>query len=323
VNHDRLRPLQTSVERPQPLRTVQTHPSMRSTEGAPSAKVVRVKTARTSLWQVSVRAIPTVAALVSTSLLVYFVLIERSQPYAQLQQPPQQEAQRQLAQNGPRPSTPDQAKPQPRTSAAPAASVPSDDVLLMLIRSTLIALNQANATGNYTVLREMGAPGLQKANSAARLAEAFANLRHRNLDLSPILLFQPKLYRKPEITSRGMLRVTGFFPTEPERVKFDLLFQLIEGRWRPFGISADTSRVQPTPQATPSPTREAPAESVPQASKPVAPAPQSPEKPKAGEGENIAKPQVDIRDRIETIPEEPAGKSTPEPKSNDFNPFGH
>jgi len=292
---------------------------MRSTERAPSAKIVRVNTARSPFWKVSVRAIPAVAALLSTSLLAYFVLIERSQPYAQLQQP-QQEAQRQLAQNGPQPSTPDQAKPQPRT---PAARVPSDDVLLMLIRSTLIALNQANATGNYTVLREMGAPGLQKANSAARLAEAFTNLRQRNLDLSPILLFQPKLYRKPGINARGMLRVTGFFPTEPERVNFDLLFQLVEGRWRPFGISADTSRIQPTRQATPSPTREAPAESVPQASKPVAPAPKSPEKPKAGEGENIAKPQVDIRDRIETIPEEPAEKSTPEPKRNDFNPFGH
>ena len=317
MNHDRLRPLQNSVERPQPLRTVQ---AQRSTEGAPSAKVVRVKTARTSLWQVSVRAIPAVAALVSTSLLAYFVLIERSQPHAQLQQPPQQEAQGRLAQNGPQPSTPEQAKPQPRT---PAARVPTDDVLLMLIRSSLIALNQANATGNYTVLREMGAPGLQKANSAARLAEAFANLRHRNLDLSPILLFQPKLYRKPEITARGMLRVTGFFPTEPERVNFDLLFQLVEGRWRLFGISADTSRVQPTQQAAPSPTRETPAESVPQAAKPMAPAPQPPEKPKAGEEENIAKPQVDIRDRIETIPEEPAEKSTPEPKSNDFTPFGH
>jgi hypothetical protein len=290
---------------------------MRSHEGAPSAKIVGVNTARSPFWKVSVRAVPAVAALVSTLLLAYFVLIERSQPYAQLQQPPQQEAQRQLAQNGPQPSTPDQAEPQPRTLATPAARVPSDDVLLMLIRSTLIALNQANATGNYTVLREMGAPGLQKANSAARLAEAFANLRHRNLDLSPILLFQPKLYRKPEITARGMLRVTGFFPTEPERVNFDLLFQLVEGRWRPFGISADTSRVQPTPQAAPSP-----AESVPQASKPMAPAPQSPEKPKAREGKNIAKPQVDIRDRIETIPEEPAEKSTPEPKSNDFNPFG-
>jgi hypothetical protein len=133
---------------------------------------------------------------------------------------------------------------------APGPVVPSDPKLWMLITSTLIALNQANATGNYTVLRDMGAPGFQTANSSAQLAEAFANLRHRDLDLSPLLLFQPKLLRKPEIDAKGMLRITGFFPTQPEQVDFDLLFQLVAGQWRLFGISVDTSQARP-PTAAP------------------------------------------------------------------------
>ena len=73
--------------------------------------------------------------------------------------------------------------------------MPSDDKLIMLINSSLIALNQANATGNYTVLREMAAPGFQQANSAEKLAQVFRQLRSRNLDFTPILLFQPKLYQ--------------------------------------------------------------------------------------------------------------------------------
>ena len=36
-------------------------------------------------------------------------------------------------------------------------AIPSPEELLALIRTTIIALNQANMTGNYTVLRDIGA----------------------------------------------------------------------------------------------------------------------------------------------------------------------
>ena len=55
--------------------------------------------------------------------------------------------------------------------------------VLTLVRSTILALHHANITGNYTVLRDLGAPGFQSANTAARLAEVFADLRGRNFDL--------------------------------------------------------------------------------------------------------------------------------------------
>ena len=123
--------------------------------------------------------------------------------------------------------------------------MPNDDTLLLLINSSLIALNQANATGNYTVLRELAAPGFQQVNSPERLAQAFSQLRSRNLDLTPILMFQPKLYQKPAINDQGMLKITGYFPTLPERVNFDLIFQPVQRKWRLFGIAANTQPVQP------------------------------------------------------------------------------
>src|SRR5215207_1732386 len=63
---------------------------------------------------------------------------------------------------------------------------------LILIRSTLIALDHANWT-NYTVLRDLGAPGFQTANTAARLSEIFANLRAQNVDLSGLAVLEPQL----------------------------------------------------------------------------------------------------------------------------------
>lgn len=126
--------------------------------------------------------------------------------------------------------------------AAPQPAIPSDEQIATLIVSTLIALNHANFTGNYSAFREMASPGFQAANSSAQISEIFADLRNRKFDLSPIILLQPKLLREPRIEDGTMLRVTGFFATAPERLNFDLLYDFVEGRWRLFGIAADTTR---------------------------------------------------------------------------------
>ncbi|MGE0023149.1 MAG: hypothetical protein AB7S70_05890 [Hyphomicrobium sp.] len=125
--------------------------------------------------------------------------------------------------------------------AADAPAVPNNYTLELLIRTTIIAVNQANATGNYSVLRDLSAPSFQSANDQARLAEIFAALRARKLDLSPILVFTPKLVQPPAIGKDGRLRLTGFFDTRPERVVFDLLFEKVESKWRLFGVALDVA----------------------------------------------------------------------------------
>jgi hypothetical protein len=128
-----------------------------------------------------------------------------------------------------------------RVNAPPRAKgVPDDYKLAMLIRTSLIALNQANITGNYSVLRDLAAPSFSEANNPARLAELFANLRARNIDLEPILVVDPKV-AEPYINERGMLRIKGIFPTAPEQVNFELAFQPVGEQWRLFGILVTTS----------------------------------------------------------------------------------
>ena len=70
--------------------------------------------------------------------------------------------------------------------------------MLILIRETLLALDQASKTGNYTILRDLGSPDFQ-ANSAARLAEIFAQQRHDNVDLSGVAVIDPQLTLLPQI----------------------------------------------------------------------------------------------------------------------------
>ena len=127
----------------------------------------------------------------------------------------------------------------PQTSSK--VRVPSGPAQNVLIRRTLLTLNDANLSGNYSVLRDMAAPAFQDANNAAKLAAIFSGLRKNNIDIAPILLFDPKLVRPPEIDDNGMLRLSGYIPTKPQQVNFDMLFQRSKKKWLIFGLAVNTS----------------------------------------------------------------------------------
>jgi hypothetical protein len=133
---------------------------------------------------------------------------------------------------------------------APAAAgqtiaVPQPEVLLVLIRSALIGLEHANRTGNYTVLRELGGPGLQQ-HSAAQLSSAFANLRGAKIDLLVAAILTPQLTQQPKVTPDGLLQLAGFFPTQPRRIQFNIVYQAVGGQWKLGGLNVGLA---PAPQA--------------------------------------------------------------------------
>ncbi len=124
--------------------------------------------------------------------------------------------------------------------------------VLVLVRSALLALDQANKTGNYTVLRDLGAPGFQ-VNTAARLGEIFAKLRNDNLDLSGVAVIDPQLSLLPQIEANGLMRMAGFFPSVPSQVNFELAFAPVNGQWRLFGISVSLGQMAPAAPEPPPP----------------------------------------------------------------------
>ena len=150
----------------------------------------------------------------------------------------------QQAQNSGAPPASKESGAQPNQAEPQVLQVPHQSQLLILIRSTLLAVNQANLTGNYSVLRELGTPGFQQSNNPTRLADIFKVIRDRNIDLGPIAILEAKLSRQPSINANGQLRLTGFFPSRPEQVNFDLAFYKRNGRWLLHGIALNTTRKQ-------------------------------------------------------------------------------
>ena len=90
------------------------------------------------------------------------------------------------------------SSPQPKNQTPPQPSrsqvvAPDAEKIVLLLRSTLLTLNDAIQTGNFTVLRDRGAPGFRDANSAARLSQIFSDLASRAVDLSSGERYSPQL----------------------------------------------------------------------------------------------------------------------------------
>lgn len=161
-----------------------------------------------------------------------------------------------------RKTVPEQAEPaEPPGAAQPKAqapvqppqqqlAMPDAEKIVLLLRNSLITLNDAIQTGNFTVLRDRSAPGFRDANSAAQLGQIFAKFAARGIDLSVVSVLTPQLTEPPVLDREaGMLRVKGYFPTQPVQVNFEVLYQVVGGRWRLFGIAVTPSEPAPVQES--------------------------------------------------------------------------
>ena len=149
--------------------------------------------------------------------------------------------------------------PHPVTSPAQASEPINPGQAIYLVRSTLMMLNDANRSGNYSVLRDLAAPDFQAKNSPADLAQSFADLRRRKFDLFAAALLMPQFTERPILDAKGRLQLSGLFPTSPLRIRFAMTFQPVGGEWKllalsvatPSAITMRSQNVQPIPQHAP------------------------------------------------------------------------
>ncbi len=135
-------------------------------------------------------------------------------------------------------------EPKPLWAQAPK---PDGPLAIVLIRDALTAVNQANWTGNYAVLRDYASPNFAKANDLVHLTVIFQPIRAEGLDLAPALFLTPKV-TKAELKDKGKkFLLKGYFESKPKQIHFEMIFEPIATRWRLFGIgvrSIDASSVK-------------------------------------------------------------------------------
>lgn len=144
------------------------------------------------------------------------------------------------------------SQPQPARAAAQKPLLPQPVAILAMVRSTLIAVDQGNKTGNYTVLRDLASPEFRDANDASKLSKIFAMLANQGIDLLAVTVVEPEYKAPPQITPKNMLYIYGSFPIAPRAINFEILYQMHAGRWRLFGVliepvKTDAAATSPSP----------------------------------------------------------------------------
>lgn len=106
----------------------------------------------------------------------------------------------------------------------------------MMLRTTLIALDQADKTNNYSILLALGAPELQR-HSLDEMSKAFAGLRVGEINLAAVAVMTPQLSQPPIINTQGQMELVGTFPTQPLQIRFRITYAAVSGHWMVSGLN--------------------------------------------------------------------------------------
>ncbi len=108
---------------------------------------------------------------------------------------------------------------------------------VVLSRTILLRLDDANRTGNYSVFRDRSTPAFRSINSAEDLARIFSWLRTQDQSLATAEWLEPSSLRPTIREKDGIVHVRGTLPDAPDGLSFDLLLQQSAGDWLVFGIA--------------------------------------------------------------------------------------
>lgn len=128
---------------------------------------------------------------------------------------------------------------EPKQQKAPTtvAQLPEPAALMIMIRSTLAAVNHANLTNNYSTLYDLGSADFKAATTPSRLSDQLKPFRDQDIDLSAVFAVTPILDVAPIVDRSGILELNGHFPTQPLTLTFRLSFRKEGLRWRHSGLA--------------------------------------------------------------------------------------
>jgi len=112
--------------------------------------------------------------------------------------------------------------------------VPNVQFQEVLIKTSLMTFNDANLTGNYTVMHAKMAKPFREQLTPDKMKQAFKSFAAQAVEMRGILLKPPVATTASAIDKRGALVLRGYFETAPSRVIYEIDFLPSEGEWKPI-----------------------------------------------------------------------------------------
>ena len=114
--------------------------------------------------------------------------------------------------------------------------LPSMEAGRRLVTDTLLKFNAAVRSHDFTDFHADLASAWKRQITPEQLREEFQEFVENQIDISEIETVEPDM-RRPMVNDRGALVLTGHFPTQPSRVKFELYYRHDTTGWKLSSIS--------------------------------------------------------------------------------------
>jgi len=120
-----------------------------------------------------------------------------------------------------------------------AQPIPTGGVEEVLVKTSLLTLNDANLTGNYDVLHAKMAKAFRDKFDAEILKQAFKSFSGHHIDVIAAKPIVP--ISEAKINGDGELMLRGYFDATPSRLSYELEFAVSEGEWKLITINVEVT----------------------------------------------------------------------------------
>ncbi len=130
--------------------------------------------------------------------------------------------------------------------ASAADRIPSPTAQEILIKTSLLTLNDAIVSGDYTVLHTKLAKPFREQFDPDRLKQTFKSFADQKIDMAAISAARPVATDDARIDDRGVLLLRGRFDVDRSRLAYALDFLPSEGELKPIGPHVSVKPVNAT-----------------------------------------------------------------------------
>jgi hypothetical protein len=121
-----------------------------------------------------------------------------------------------------------------------AQNMPSKEDQELLVKTTLLTFNDANLTGDYSVLRAKSSKPFRDKFDEGKLKEIFKDFVDKKVDISIVAIKPAIPSADGAIDKNSVLKLSGSFATQPKILKYELEYSVSEGVWKTYGIHVST-----------------------------------------------------------------------------------
>ncbi len=117
--------------------------------------------------------------------------------------------------------------------------MPDDATIKELVQKTLARFNDAVLSNSFADFYANVSTAWQSQLTEGQLQRAFQPFVEQKVDLSGALKLEPVFDPAPQITTDGLLVVSGYYPSKPYQVEFALKYIYELPNWKLFGIDVN------------------------------------------------------------------------------------